>query len=179
MFSRISTAARFLISELAGLPPSMTPQRIPRLECAWEPCRSCLGQNDRPEERDDGRRPEESGSEPTCLAMRCGEHDCVGRCSLARGIHVGIPKESHWSNSGCRAPDLPAYPRASAAPNRSPPRQKIDRPMRVVNHSRASEPTSELPVASSPGDHTHTANSPGSTATIPPPTPLFAGNPTR
>lgn len=60
----------------------------------------------------------------------------------------------------------------------SPP-QKIDRPVYVVNHSNANVPASEFPLASSPGAHTHTAISPGSTATIPPPTPLFAGSPTR
>src|SRR6185503_12322914 len=32
---------------------------------------------------------------------------------------------------------------------------------------------------SNPGDHTHIPIDPGSTATMPPPTPLFAGSPTR
>lgn len=57
--------------------------------------------------------------------------------------------------------------------------QKIDRPEWVVNHSKANVPASELPFASSPGDQTQTAISPGSTATTPPPTPLLAGSPTR
>lgn len=57
--------------------------------------------------------------------------------------------------------------------------QKMDRPVSVVSASSDRTPASELPFASSPGDHTHTAISPGSTATMPPPTPLFAGSPTR
>lgn len=68
---------------------------------------------------------------------------------------------------------------APAEASLSPPPQKIDRPEYVVSHSRASVPANEFPFASSPGAHTQTAISPGSTATIPPPTPLFAGSPTR
>lgn len=89
----------------------------------------------------------------------------------------------------CRSPNSPVertgarpYKSAAVAPDEARPpltRQKIDRPEYVVNHSSANVPASEFPFASSPGAHTHTAISPGSTATIPPPTPLLAGSPTR
>lgn len=85
-----------------------------------------------------------------------------------------------------RIPQLSApvrrYESTAIAPDESRstlPLQKIDRPEYVVNHSKALVPANEFPFASSPGAHTQTAISPGSTATIPPPTPLFAGSPTR
>ena len=40
-------------------------------------------------------------------------------------------------------------------------------------------PASEFSFSLKPGDHAVTVNLPGITATTPPPTPLFAGNPTR
>ena len=51
-------------------------------------------------------------------------------------------------------------------------------PVCVVKCSKKSDPANELPDLSSPGDHTAKVISFGITATIPPPTPLFAGNPT-
>ena len=57
--------------------------------------------------------------------------------------------------------------------------QKIDRPVSVVNNSKAKDPAMELPEGSSPGDQTQTPHSLGISATMPPPTPLLAGSPTR
>ena len=57
--------------------------------------------------------------------------------------------------------------------------QNTDHPIRSLNNSNAFIPASELPAAFSSGDHTHTVNCPGTTATIPPPTPLLPGRPTR
>ena len=51
-------------------------------------------------------------------------------------------------------------------------------PVYVVNSSKKSDPTTEFPDLSRPGDHTAKVISLGITAIIPPPTPLFAGNPT-
>ena len=57
--------------------------------------------------------------------------------------------------------------------------QNTDHPIRSLNNSNAFIPASEFPAAFNSGDHTHTVNCPGTTATIPPPTPLLPGNPTR
>ena len=55
----------------------------------------------------------------------------------------------------------------------------MDRAVILVNNSKAITPAKELPAESNPGDQTHTASSPGTKAKMPPPTPLFAGKPTR
>ena len=57
--------------------------------------------------------------------------------------------------------------------------QNTDHPIRSLNNSNAFIPASEFPAAFNSGDHTHTVNCPGTTATIPPPTPLLPGKPTR
>ena len=57
--------------------------------------------------------------------------------------------------------------------------QNTDHPIRSLNNSSAFIPASEFPAAFNSGDHTHTVNCPGTTATIPPPTPLLPGKPTR
>jgi hypothetical protein len=57
--------------------------------------------------------------------------------------------------------------------------QKIDHPVRVVNVSRAASPAVEFPDGPSAGLHTQIVQRSGMTARMPPPTPLFAGNPTR
>ena len=57
--------------------------------------------------------------------------------------------------------------------------QNIDRPVSVVNNSNANDPAMEFPDGSRPGDQTQTPHSLGISATIPPPTPLLAGSPTR
>ncbi len=57
--------------------------------------------------------------------------------------------------------------------------QNTDHPIRSLNNSNAFIPARELPAAFNSGDHTHTVNCPGTTATIPPPTPLLPGRPTR
>jgi hypothetical protein len=57
--------------------------------------------------------------------------------------------------------------------------QKIDHPVRVVNASRAASPAVEFPDGPSAGLHTQIVQRSGMTARMPPPTPLFAGNPTR
>ncbi len=59
------------------------------------------------------------------------------------------------------------------------PVQKIDRPVSVVKRSRAATPATELPRSSRPGLHTHSVHRPGTTAMMPPPTPLLPGRPTR
>ena len=48
-----------------------------------------------------------------------------------------------------------------------------------LNRSSATVPTTEVPNRSSSGDHTAIAALPGTMATMPPPTPLLAGRPTR
>jgi nucleoside-diphosphate-sugar epimerase len=55
--------------------------------------------------------------------------------------------------------------------------QNTDRPVRATNSSSAFMPSSELPVASSAGDQTHSVSLSGTTATMPPPTPLLQGRP--
>ncbi len=57
--------------------------------------------------------------------------------------------------------------------------QKTESPVSVVNRSRAATPATEFPRLSSPGLHTQTVQRPGTTATMPPPTPLLPGSPTR
>lgn len=57
--------------------------------------------------------------------------------------------------------------------------QNTDHPIRSLNNSNAFIPASEFPAVFNSGDHTHTVNCPGTTATIPPPTPLLPGKPTR
>jgi hypothetical protein len=57
--------------------------------------------------------------------------------------------------------------------------QKIDHPVRVVNASRAASPAVEFPDGPSAGLHTQIVQRSGMTARMPPPTPLFPGNPTR
>lgn len=59
------------------------------------------------------------------------------------------------------------------------PGQNTDRPVSVVNLSRAATPATELPRSSRPGLHTHSVQRPGTTAMMPPPTPLLPGRPTR
>ena len=51
--------------------------------------------------------------------------------------------------------------------------------MRCDSASSAAMPISELPAAFSSGDQTQTVKRPGTTATMPPPTPLLPGSPTR
>lgn len=58
-------------------------------------------------------------------------------------------------------------------------RQKIASPARCTNASNAAMPASELPLEFNAGDQTAIARRCGTTATIPPPTPLLVGNPTR
>ena len=60
-----------------------------------------------------------------------------------------------------------------------PANQNTDHPIRELSNSSAAIPARELPAAFNSGDHTHTVNCPGTMATIPPPTPLLPGNPTR
>jgi nucleoside-diphosphate-sugar epimerase len=55
--------------------------------------------------------------------------------------------------------------------------QKTDSPVLATNSSSAFMPSSELPVASSAGDHTASVSRSGTTATMPPPTPLLQGRP--
>jgi mannose/cellobiose epimerase-like protein (N-acyl-D-glucosamine 2-epimerase family) len=55
--------------------------------------------------------------------------------------------------------------------------QNTDSPVRATNISSAFMPSSELPVASSAGDHTLSVSRSGTTATMPPPTPLLQGRP--
>jgi hypothetical protein len=57
--------------------------------------------------------------------------------------------------------------------------QNSDLPVNVVNRSSAWLPASELPLGSSSGDQTHTPSCPGMWPTMPPPTPLLQGMPTR
>ena len=54
-----------------------------------------------------------------------------------------------------------------------------DHPVRWTSRSSATTPSREFPARSRPGDQTQIAALPGATARMPPPTPLFAGNPTR
>jgi len=68
---------------------------------------------------------------------------------------------------------------AVVAPATTPRYQNTDQPIRWLSSSSAAIPASELPAALSSGDQTHTVNCPGTTATIPPPTPLLPGKPTR
>ena len=56
---------------------------------------------------------------------------------------------------------------------------KTDQLTRCASNSSAAVPISELPLPSRPGDHTATEQTPGTTAMIPPPTPLLPGRPTR
>ena len=76
-------------------------------------------------------------------------------------------------------PRSPTYQTQAHAPPGQPIDQKTDQPMRELSNSSAAIPASELPAALSSGDHTQTVNCPGTIATMPPPTPLFPGNPTR
>ena len=57
--------------------------------------------------------------------------------------------------------------------------QNTDRPLAVVNSSRAAIAATELPAASSRGPQAHRVPCWGITASTPPPTPLLAGSPTR
>src|SRR6476661_6366877 len=57
--------------------------------------------------------------------------------------------------------------------------QNTDRPLAVVNSSRAAIAATELPAASSRGPQAHRVPCWGITASTAPPTPLLAGSPTR
>lgn len=57
--------------------------------------------------------------------------------------------------------------------------EKTDPVMRSLSNSNARIPASELPEALSAGDQTQMLYRPGTTATMPPPTPLLPGRPTR
>ena len=57
--------------------------------------------------------------------------------------------------------------------------QKIDQPVRVVKRSSASTPATPLPWGSRAGLHAQRMPRSGSTARMPPPTPLLPGSPTR
>ncbi len=57
--------------------------------------------------------------------------------------------------------------------------QNTDQPIRSLSNSSAFIPASEFPAAFSSGDHTQRVYCPGTTATMPPPTPLLPGKPTR
>lgn len=57
------------------------------------------------------------------------------------------------------------------------PAQNTDNPVRATNSASAFMPSSELPVASSAGDQTQSVSRSGTTATMPPPTPLLHGRP--
>ncbi len=78
--------------------------------------------------------------------------------------------------------DVCGAPQARAQHTDSPVRahaQNTDSPVRVVKRSRAATPATELPRSSRPGLHTHSVHRPGTTAMMPPPTPLLPGRPTR
>lgn len=57
--------------------------------------------------------------------------------------------------------------------------QNTDRPVSVVKRSSATTPDTELPRSSRPGLQTQSVQWPGTTAMMPPPTPLLPGSPTR
>ena len=111
-----------------------------------------------------------------------GIHRGIRRCHkrrLGRVVRIAV-RSARGKWTGQRPEIVTRMLPYESLPQHAPEApQKIDCPVCVVNHSSASVPASELPLLSSPGDHTHTAISPGSTATMPPPTPLFAGRPTR
>lgn len=77
-------------------------------------------------------------------------------------------------------PPMPRWiPGSASSGFRCPCGQKTDRPVRVVKRSRAATPATELPRSSRPGLQTHRVQRPGTTAMMPPPTPLLPGRPTR
>jgi hypothetical protein len=104
------------------------------------------------------------------------------REALAQTLHLHRTKRApqvRRQRSTCMQPRTKRRMRGQLRACAGMPLQKIDRPVNVVKSSKAKEPACELPEGSSAGDHTHTAHSCGMTATMPPPTPLLAGNPTR
>ena len=66
-----------------------------------------------------------------------------------------------------------------AIPDLAPYEPKMDQPVRCASISSAVDPNLLLPKVSRPGDQTAMEALPGAMARIPPPTPLFAGRPTR
>jgi hypothetical protein len=124
--------------------------------------------------------------------LRGGMHCVNPNCALAsprlkaiiyNAFHIAFGR--HYLEDYCeecrRAIDAARKHWGESAPSTeaAEPRQNTDRPVSVVNRSSASTPATELPRASSPGLHTHRPQRFGMTATMPPPTPLLPGRPTR
>lgn len=61
----------------------------------------------------------------------------------------------------------------------APGSQNTESPVSVVKRSSAATPETELPRSSRPGLQTQSVQWPGTTAMMPPPTPLLPGSPTR
>lgn len=91
----------------------------------------------------------------------------------AGGQPSGLPVVADGALGSGRVRAAPAGSRAI------PCRQRMDVSVRRTNCSSAAVPTRELPDLSSSGDQTAMLQCFGTIATIPPPTPLFAGRPTR
>ena len=93
-----------------------------------------------------------------------------GRTSAAP--HVSSSPQSQWPLAGA-GPVAPVWGtrRAGRDANTLPPR-------RWIMASTARCPRTLFPAGSSGGENVPIAKRPGTTATMPPPTPLFAGTPT-
>ena len=72
---------------------------------------------------------------------------------------------------------IPLYASWTGVPSLWMPRARCSK--LCTNCSSANAPSTELPLASSSGPHTATVPTPGTMATMPPPTPVFMGNPIR
>ena len=83
---------------------------------------------------------------------------------------VNMPNANAWKIAGHSE-------RAAVISRRQWP--KIDHPVRFTSSSNACVPSLLLPMRSSPGDHTAIEALPGAMASMPPPTPLLPGKPTR
>ncbi|CAM5715058.1 hypothetical protein SCANM63S_04481 [Streptomyces canarius] len=118
------------------------------------------------------------GGRKETTALPGGSRGMTGTWWVPAGCPVPARRGSSASpglrpNPGPLAGRLPCPGPEGDAP------QNTDSPVRVVKRSRAATPATELPRSSSPGLHTQSVHRPGTTAMIPPPTPLLPGRPTR
>ena len=92
-----------------------------------------------------------------------------------RYFGFGLPCSPKFKQAGlsCAAGAVCVLLHAASSP------QKTDSPVLAVNSSSAFMPSNEFPVSSRAGDQTHSVRQSGITATMPPPTPLLHGSPTR
>ncbi len=129
------------------------------------------------------------GARATQLArdpkLKLSAADALHLALSAEDGHCLVTFDMRLAEAGRPADSWPRFRRPCSLRPRglhsksAPHAPKIDQPIRFANISSAIRPRCELPLESRPGDQTAIEALPGTTANMPPPTPLLPGRPTR